>query len=752
MKKNMQGMLASALAIAIGTLTMGSAAQAQADQDGAGASMDPPRSAAYSGEIVVTARKRAETIQDVPTTVTAVDSSALEVRGATDLRDLSGYVPNVTIEQATTSSTGSQIFLRGIGIDNTGFNVDPTVGVYLDDVFIGRLIGSMIGAVDMERIEVLRGPQGTLYGRNSTAGAVKYVTRKPDLVENDGRFSATFGSRERVTLRGSTNLVLVPDQLALLASAQWHKQEGFITLLDENGNDTGLDSNGRDVKDIRVALRYAPGNDLTIDVSADYSHNRSGLQSVTPTNCGALGTRNGMVFNSATGTFQPGQVNAGQLERCPLFYGDEYSSFIGPFDFDDPKFDSAGVSGTIEYDLGFATLKSVTGYRGFRDIFVSALYAKPLPFLNVNLVNRLEQRQFQQEFQLSSSGNSLIDYTLGLFYYRENIKSDYRTQIAFGAGPAPAPRRNVDRQITNAYAAYGELYIHPLENLEITLGGRMSWDRKSVDRALYPTQNTPQPTLTYEGSINSSKFTPKVGLSYELNDILLYATYAQGYRSAGWANTTGTTLANLALEFDVEEETSYEVGIKSQFFDRRLTVNLAAFQAEYDNLQATLVVNGATVVTTSDARIRGLEVEANLRPVDGLTLYGNLALMKDKYTTPPPGLFYARRLKHLARESYLIGFDYETYADWAGGSFFLGADLRHQGEAYRNVANTIDQQSDPYTLVNARVGYREEEDRWNVILGATNLTDEVYYLLGGENNTRSYQAPREIFLKFGINF
>ncbi|MFT4055690.1 MAG: TonB-dependent receptor [Novosphingobium sp.] len=321
-----------------------------------------------------------------------------------------------------------------------------------------------------------------------------------------------------------------------------------------------------------------------------------------------------------------------------------------------------------------------------------------------------------------------------------------------GAGPLPQPRLNADVQVTDAFAAYGEVYIHPLQNLEITLGGRMSWDRKDVDRALYPTVSSTTPSLTYSGKIKTDKFTPKLGISYQLDDVLLYATYAQGYRSAGWANTTATTLANLQLQFGIEEEKSYEVGVKSQFFDRKLTLNLAAFQAEYNNLQATLVVNGETVVTTSDARIRGLELEGSLRPLPGLNIYGNLALMKDKYLSPPPGLYYAHRLKHLSRESYLIGFDYDIDLGQQAGSIQLGADLRHQGSAYRNVTNTIDQQSDPYTLVNARIGYRAPDDRFSLTFGATNLTNKTYYLLGGENQTRSYQPPREYYLTFGVDF
>ncbi len=708
----------------------------------------------YAGgmaDIVVTARKRTETLQDVPTTITAVGSTALESRAVTDVRALSGFVPNVTVEAATTSSSASQIFLRGIGIDNTGFNVDPTVGIYLDDVFVGRLIGSMLGAVDMERIEVLRGPQGSLYGRNSTAGAVKYVTKKPNLNDNSASLSATLGSYDRATFRGSLNLALVPGKLGLLVSAQSHKEDGYMRLMDANGRDTGLRGNARDVQDYRAALRYQPVDELTVDLVADYTHNRSGLQSTTPTDCGSLGTRPGMVFNSATGEYVPGNVSAGQFERCPLYYGDPYTSYIGPFDYNEPKYDSAGIAGTISYDMDFATVKSVTGYRGFRDVFASVLYGKPAPALQVNLRNRLEQRQFQQEFQISSNGENMIGYTAGLFYYYEDIDSDYYSQIVSGFTTPPSPRVNDDTQKTNSYAVYGEVYVRPLLGLEFTLGGRMSWDRKSVDRAIYTTAADTTPSLTYAGKIKASKFTPKLGVSYKFDDIMVFASYSEGYRAAGWANTSPSTLANLALEFDNETETSYEAGIKSQWFDRRLTLNLSAFSAKYENLQATLVVAGETVVAASDARIQGIELEGSLRPTRGLQIYGNLALMKDKYLTPPPGFYYAHRLKHLARSSFLIGADYETSLGNLPGTFFIGGDYRYSSSAFRNVVNSIDNKSDAFGLLGARAGYRSEDDRWSLTVGGSNLTDKVYYLLGSENQARQYQPSRRLFATFSVN-
>lgn len=717
-------------------------------QDGAAPQAEAPN----ASDIVVTARKRAETLQDVPTTITAVGEAALESRAVTDIRSLSGFIPNVTVEAATTSSSASQIFLRGIGIDNTGFNTDPTVGVYLDDVFVGRLIGSMLGAIDLERVEVLRGPQGSLYGRNSTAGAVKYVTKKPDLDDTKASLSATIGSFDRSTFRGSVNLALIPGKLGLLVSAQRHKETGYMTLVDAQGLDTGLKGNGRDVQDYRAALRYKPTNELTIDIAGDYSHNRSGLQATTPTNCSALGTRPGTVFNSTTGEFVPGNVNAGQFERCPLLYNDPYKAYIGPFDYNAPRYDSAGIAATIAYDLGFATVKSVSGYRGFTDVFASVLYGKPAPFLQVNLLNRLKQRQFQQELQISSNGEGLIGYTAGLFYYYEDIFSDYRSQVYSGNITPPSPRVNDDTQKTNSYAVYGELYVRPLEGLEVTLGGRMSWDRKSVDRKIFANEQATTPTFTYQGKISTSKFTPKFGVSYKLTrDIMVFGSYSEGYRAAGWANTSPSTLANLALEFGNETETSYEAGIKSQWFDRKLTLNLSAFSAKYENLQATLVVAGETVVTTADVRIRGIELEGSVRPLRGLNIFGNMALMDDKYLKPPRGLFYAHHLKHLAKGSFLIGADYETSLGELPGTFFIGGDYRYSSSAFRNVVNSIDNQSDAFGLVGARAGYRSEGDRWSLTVGGTNLTDKVYYLLGSENQARQYQQPRRIFATLAVN-
>lgn len=699
--------------------------------------------------IVVTARRREETLMDVPIAIATVDSKSLESKAVNDLRALDGFVPNVNIQSATTSASSAQIYLRGVGVDDVGFGTDPNVGVYMDDVFIGRLVGSLAGALDLERIEVLRGPQGTLYGRNSTGGAVKFVTRKPNLNDNSAKISATLGTDDRRDFKANANIVLSPGKASLILAVQSRDQDGYIKLLDAAGNDTGDRGNGVHAQDYRAALRLAPVDNVTIDIAADYTRNRSGIQSVTPTNCAALGTRPGLVTDPATGAYVPGNVSAGQFERCPLFYDDPYTAFRGPFSKNDPKFDSAGIAGTVNWKTGLGTVKWVSSYRGFRDVFASSLWAKPPPVTQVNLRARLKQRQIQQEVQLGSTSDGLFDYTVGLFYYREKVHSRYQSQIGT---LATVPRLNDDSQISNSYAAFGEFYIRPIDDLEITLGGRYSIDRRSVDRALYAPITSATPTAAFSAKIKSEKFTPKIGVSYDTGPVLVFASYTEGYRTPGFITSNPGNLAGMMLQSKMESEKSYEAGFKAKLLDNRLNLSATAFSAKYTNLQATLTISGITQVVTSDAKIKGVELEASFRPMRGLSLFANAGFLDTRYTKPPAGQPYAKELKHAPGHNFVVGGLYESAIGDLPGTFFLGSDLAVTGKAWRNVANTIDQQSDPYELLTARFGYRAEKDRWSLTVGGTNLLDKTYYMLGIENQARAYQAGRRFYVTLETRF
>jgi len=398
---------------------------------------------ADSGDIVVTARRREESLQSVPTAITALSSKALESRSITDVRQLSGFSPNVNIQSAVGSASGAQIFLRGVGLDATGFTSDPNVGIYLDDIFIGRLVGSLVGALDLERIEILRGPQGTLYGRNSTAGAVKYVTRKPDLDENSGKLSATLGSQARRTFRGGANLVIKPGVLALRLEAQTRDEDGYVKLFDAAGKDTGMRANATHAQDYRAALRYRPDPNLTIDLTGDYSVNHPGLQVLTAVNCNILPRVAGL---GADG--KPALISAGQFQSCPYYYGAPNTAFVGIYPPNDPLLRSGGGSATVSYDLGFATLKYVGGYRGFHDIQARALNAAPPPEQTNNQRQDLQQRQWQQELQLSGNAADWLGFTVGLFVLAASLLGAGCLVFAVRQDPHPDDAAEVETGLT----------------------------------------------------------------------------------------------------------------------------------------------------------------------------------------------------------------------------------------------------------------------------------------------------------------
>lgn len=726
---------------------------AAASEDGSG-----------NGDIIVTARRREETLQDVPAAITAIGSATLETKAVNDLRALDGFIPNVNIQAATSSATSAQIFLRGVGTDTVGFSSDPNIGVYLDDVFIGRLVGSLVGALDLERIEVLRGPQGTLYGRNSTGGAIKYVTRKPSLTDNSAKLAVTLGTDDRRDIKGSVNLQLVPGELALLLSGQSRDQDGYIKLVDRQGRDSGNRANGMNAQDFRAALRWQPDAALTVDIAADVTRNRSGPQSLTPTACARDGLN-------------------GQFAHCSLYYNDPYTAYYD-FPSNRPRMNGAGIAGTITWNTDLGTVKSVTGYRGFTDTFASNLTAKYIQDPNdpastnnaakIFVEQTLRQRQFQQELQIASSNDGPFNYIGGLFFYRERVRSISRNENAAIVANAAQPSgfavsrsgfANRDHQTSQSAAVYGEVYFEPFEGLELTAGGRYSWDRRKVDRNFFPCATNcgnpapggevviaGVPTSLFDGKISSEKFTPKLGVSYDMGNILVFATYTEGYRPPGYVSSSPSSAQQQRVEYGIETETSYEAGFKANLFDRLLTLNATAFSAKYNNLQNTQTINGETIVVSADAKIKGIEVEFTLRPATGLSLFGNLGLLDTKYNKQPPGNPFAFKLKHAPETNFMLGGQYETSFGGIPGEFFVGADWQHTGKAFRNVANTVDQASAAYDLVTARFGYRSEGDRWSLTAGGTNLLDKVYYLLGTQNQARSYQPGRRFYVTAEVNF
>lgn len=703
-------------------LTM--AASAAAAQTAEASPTSPPPSTAPEaseptviGEIFVTARKREETLQNVPTPVSAFSEETLSRRDVTDLKGLDGVVPNMVSVAALGSTNASAVFLRGVGNDDPGFTNESPIGVYLDDIYAGRQVGALVDIADIQRIEVLRGPQGTLYGRNATGGAVKYVTIKPNLSEYSFGGEATLGNFERRDLKLHANIPLVEDTLGLRLSGTVRRQEGWIDLVDANGVETGDKANGVDTYGARAALRWRPQDNLTVDLAIDGAVNASGVQAPIPVNCKPPA----LAFT----------------ERCPLLYG-ERKSYFGLKD--DIRFESWGLSGVVEWDLDRHAFRSISAYRTFEDRYVTNLGANPARSLNI--LQDMDQKQFQQEFQLSSNYEGRFNWIGGLFYLKEEIDSDAQFIIF----------RNDDQQTSTSYAIYGEAYYDLTDRLELTLGGRYSWEEKDIDRAFYSNFANTSPTNVYSGDFSSDRFTPKVGLSYQFDRVLVFATYAQGVRPGGWAAPRPSSPAQQVTKLTDEVETSYEVGFKSSMFDRKVRFNVTAFLAEYENLQFTTLINGGFQVVPSDAEYKGVEIDAAWNPLPGLSFDATLGLMDAKYTKLPTLIPTAREPKHVPDITLSVSGQYDFALGFAPGEGFIGAGVTHVGEAYRTLANEYDTLTPAYTVIDARIGYRSPDDRWTVSLGGKNLADNSYYMAGTGTYTRYYGTPRQIYLSLKMNY
>lgn len=669
-------------------------------------------------EIVVTARKRTENVQNVPIAVSAFSDEALARQQVVNITDLSLAVPNMLITQTGGSSNAAQIFIRGFGQDALGYNSETPVGVYFDDVYLGRSQGTLFDVLDVERVEILRGPQGTLYGRNATTGAVKVVLRRPDLENPTVRGDLTVGSYSRIDVRGAVSVPLIPGKLAGKVDFVSRNESGWLTGVDATGIENGLRANGISRQLIRGALAWQTSDIVRVDIAGDFSNDSSGAITGTPILCAA-----------------------GANSVCTPRFGDPTKAGINFPGLQ--RFKTWGGSVKVTADLSFGELKSVTAYRGlngFDPIDLSVIPGAPTPILY-----NQDQDQFSQELQLVSSLDGPLNYTAGLFFFQEKWATDTNFVNL---------RRNVDRQTANSYAAYGEIYYRIVEGFNLTLGGRITHDTKDINRQIFVPRTAAVPTVTLNPpGYSETVFTPKVALDWKASeDVLVYASWSRGYRPGGYGSTWPGNAVAAGGTFDAEKSNSFDAGIKSSWFENKLTLNLAAYHIRYTNLQQSQLTPTAFNVTSSDARVQGVEVELNARPIKGLLLTGNLGLMDNKITrSSVPGDNLSRKLRYAPDASWKIGAEYEVPVNADGASLFFGGNYARVSSTPMDLVNTLSLLMPAYGLLDARIGFREASNRYTVTLGARNLTDTSYWRSGVPGQSRFYAQPRTFLATFAIN-
>ncbi|MCG8503108.1 MAG: TonB-dependent receptor [Sphingomonadales bacterium] len=664
-----------------------------------GQDADSPNTSQGLENIIVTAEKRAETIQSVPVSVSAFDEASFERDQIFGVQDLHNAVPGLSVQRNPNSSNGASIFLRGIGQDNSTILDEVGVGIYLDGVYMGRNIGALLDLNNFERIEVLRGPQGTLYGRNTTGGAIKLISRRPDVDRFSFHGDVTVGSFDRLDVRGAANIPM-GDGLAANIS--------FISLTDDGyyrNEATGQHLNTKNVQALRGALSWTASDRLSVFLTVDYSVDRSSIQ---------VGTQ-------MLGTAPPD-------DEVPLFTG----IFDSRPDVDDVNdFEGWGAALTLTYETGAGTLQSISAYRGF-DYKINLDLAGA--GFGLDLLRDTQQDQISQELQFTSDFSDRFSLVAGLYYFREEASEDLflavLPDIVFPSSP---------EQTSQSVAVYGQFEYVFTPWLTGIVGGRFTYDKKTVGR-----------NAIFDGitaSENWSRFTPKVGLSADWGpDRLIFVTYSQGYKAGVFQPfPTDPLTASAALEPETID--AIELGVKADWLERRLRTNIALFRNKFENIQLSLLSDGGAVESLSaDLIVKGIEAEVTLIPVDGLRLYASGALMDSEFTAVPPMGVGTPRLgegqKFTPDFTGRIGAEY-TWDVRDDHELTLGVSYDWTGEQSHGYPAAITSQGG-FGLLDARLAFNHRDGYWGIELAGENLADDIYwtytsYLAG---LTRFYQPGR----------
>ena len=743
--RSSNGMLAMLFAgCALGALASPAAAQTVGDTDDQAVPIEPgaeasefPEEPGLDNTIIVTARRREERLVDVPIAVTSLSGEQLEKRGALDITDVGQVVPNVTLEASRATNSTLTAFIRGIGQQDPVSGFEQGVGIYLDDVYLNRPQAAVLDIYDVERIEVLRGPQGTLYGRNTIGGAVKYVTRRlPQDFALKAR--ATYGTYDQAegVLTASAP---VNDVIRVGGSIARLSRGGFGDNLT-----TGLENYNKDIWAGRLSMEMGGyGEPVFIRISGDYTKDESdprggfrlipGLASGAPVLDDVFDTRGGLT---------------------------------------DPEQDVESYGGAINAEIMVSdtvTLRSISAFR--KDDSFSPIDFDALPAVDVDVPGAYFNEQISQEIQLLYD-NGPLNGLLGFYYLdaKADTLFDVRIFTTF-AGLTAFTRADVD---TETYAIFGDFTYDLSDRLSVSLGGRYTWDERRADilRQNYLGGGSPffggagipfgAPSTDFQGSAEFEKFTPRASISFmPTPDHNLYASYSKGFKGGGFdPRGVGTnapaaipgrpTNAEVAdfLSFAPEEVDSYEIGYKGSLMNGVLNVAAAAFYADYTDVQipgsvaCTIQVNGAptpsfcgVVSNAGAATFKGLELEASARLGGGFNLSGSLGYIDAQYdeyianigNTPTD----VAEFREVQNTPEFTGSATASYTMPVGaGDLYLGTTVSYRSKTFQfEIPNEfIDQ--DGYALVDASIVYTAPGERFSFGVYGKNLFDKEYKTSG----------------------
>jgi iron complex outermembrane receptor protein len=789
-------------------------------------------------EIVVTATFRETRLQDTAIAITAVTGDMLDMRSQTNIYQVANQAPNVTLKPGGVEKGPMIIaFIRGVGQTDFNYATEPGVGIYVDDVIYSSVTGSLIELLDLDRVEIARGPQGTLAGRNSIGGAIKLFSKKPGQ-DTGGNVQATFGQLNRVDVRGAADFTLAEDKLYGRVSGASRTRDGYVTRLDYKcmhpsspipSYFTGLSSNsgcvlgtegGISYTAARAALRWIASDNFeanfSVDMTNDASEAAPGVlfqvneQINNPNICcdasilqghpngysvGGVGTEEGTFFDidgdlTTTGDrvyysniFVPyGPFRGDSVVNDPYVNYSTYTDpnaplptrpfspvAVPPINY----LDHWGASLTLDWQFNDNfSLKSITAYRDYDADF--AQDADQTPLHSQHLLQHVAHDQFTQELRLNGSFSN-VDFTLGGFYldqkgvHEANVNL-YYIQLNFIHGPDPTP--------SDSLAAFGHLAWQLTDNLNLSLGVRYTEDTKDytyfrrnidgtqVQPCVLPPPGVPipgypggagfwdlgnpsncglfdpvegVPLYDISATFESTRTDYRVALDYSLTDnVMAYGSFSSGYKGGG-INPRPFFIIQIET-FQPETMDTYEVGFKSELFDRRMRLNAAYFFNEYDDIQITQVACelpfppffGAPCLQPANAGsadVDGFELEMEWHPTDNFLIDAMVSSLNFEYNSVDPATAVSLDMitPYTPELQWSVGAQY-GWEIGAAGTLTARIDAYYQDEIYTEPINDQRNIIEDYTVLNGRLTWRSDDGTWESSLEVTNLTNEVYYL------------------------
>jgi iron complex outermembrane receptor protein len=740
---------ASLAAVAAATIPLAPAAVAQSS------------GATVLEEVTVTARRRAESLQDVPIAVSALSGDELTARGALDITEIAQAIPSVTLEPSRATNTTLTAFIRGVGQQDPLAGFEQGVALYLDDVYLARPQGALLDIYDVERIEVLRGPQGTLYGRNAVGGAIKYVTRRlsDDL---NVRLRGAYGQYNQQDLVGTVSGA-VADGFRLGATVASFQRDGFGDNLF-----TGGEQYDKDIVGYRVSAEWEPTETVLIRVAYDNTDDQSSAVAGWRPFPGAV-----------SGIPSPGSVfdtNAG-ASTLPSTAGINGNNQV----------EAEGWMASVDWDLSDQiTLRSITA--GREDFTESVIDFDSLPSDDFDAPVIYDNEQFSQELQLLYNADRW-NLVFGYYYLDSEAANDFDVVL----GPLGVSAYTGGTVETEAWSLFGDLTYELTERLTVSVGGRYTEDTRTADifRGTYlgigsPFFGNDSAVLIavgsdYEAERTFYDFSPRVNVSYAVNeDLMVYGGYSEGWK-AGSFDPRGANFLTPAVEegFDDEQLDSYEIGLKATYLDGRATTNVALFYSDYTDMQipgsVAIDTDGdgvnddfvGTVTNAGQATISGIEIEGSVILTQALSLQYSASFLDtgfDEYIIGGIDFADQRTIQNTPEEMMFVGVNYNI--DAFSGNLLLNTNYSYKGDIQQFEAPNPDFDQEAYGLWNASIVWTSNSDTWLVGLHGKNLADEEYATagycfgfqncpsaLGGENNTTVFFGPpRTVFATVEYRF